>query len=189
MKKAFNTIYKRLLKLKLDENILCSTFWRKIIDLHNNYDENACWKLLTNNFEWLINSGVASTSDIKKWFNETELNSHNIYITGTIHITDKKAIGLGDAKITADGHSKVILFDYAHCEAFDSSFVKGFQNSTFRVKECIGEAFDKCKCIADYQSKVEAWGNATVEAKDYAFVIKHENATGLVSSRAFSIIQ
>lgn len=189
MKNKFNIIYNRLVALKLDENILCAEFWKKIINLQVNFDEEACWKLTFDNIEWLINSGVLNTTEFKEWFDEKELSDHNIFISGQIQINDKVAIGMGNAKIVSTGHSKVILFDTAHCDAFDSSFVKGFHNSSFDVKECMGEAFNNCKCVAGYQSKVEAWDTVNVEAKDYSFVIRHDQATGLVSSRAHSVIQ
>jgi len=189
MKKALNIIHARLLELKLNENILCSEFWRKIIALNKDFNEADCWDLLTEHFDWLINSKTATTNDVLSWFDENELNKHFIFSKGKHIVKDHKAIGIGTADIFASGHSKILLFDKANCVAFDSTFVKGFNDSTFDVTECVGEAFNDCKAVAGYMSKVEAWDNSFITAKDYSFVIKHDKAMVAETTRAHVVSQ
>lgn len=105
-----------------------------------------------------------------------ELNAHNIFIAGNHIIKNEFAIGIGDAIIEASGHSRIVLFDNAHCEAYDTTFVTGFNNSTMALKNCTGEAFNDCKVIAKDFSKVEAWDNAFVKAENYTCVMAHDNA-------------
>jgi len=184
MKKVLNIIYNRLLELKLSENILCSEYWRKIIALNENFNQEAAWNLFTENFDWIVNSNIITTAEIKSWFLEEELNAHNIFTTGTHKISESKAIGIGEANLEAVGHSKILLFDQAHCKAFDSTFVKGFNKSTFELKECTGEAFNDCKAVAGYNSKVEAWDNSFVTAQDWSFIIQHKGAQVAATVRA-----
>lgn len=189
MEKNFDTVYQTLLELKLDENVLCQEFWRKLMKLRANFNKADCWELIVENIEWLFHSGALEIAIFKSWFTEAELNEHGIYTKGHVKAVNEWIVGLGNVKIAASGHSKVVLFENAHCEGFDSTFIKGFGNSTFIANECVGEAFQNCKCTAGFQSKIEAWDDVIVEAKDYSMVIKHDNASGIVSSRAFSIIQ
>ena len=189
MKKVFNIIYNRLLELKLSENILCSDFWRKIKALNSNFNEEQCWNLLTEHFDWLINSKVTTTLEILSWLRTEELEAHNIFSRGSHKISDSKAIGIGTSRIEAAGHSKILLFDRAHCEAYDSSFIRGFHNSTFELKECTGEAFNDCKAVAGFNSKIEAWDNSFITAKDWSFVIQHKGVTVATTTRAVVIEQ
>lgn len=191
MEKQFNIVFKTLKDIRLDENVLCQKFWKKLVLLKENFNESDCWDLIIENGEWLFNSGALDIKLFKSWFPEDILNEHNIFTKGDFFhsINDGIAIGMGDAKIMATGHSKIILFESSHCEAHDSTFVKGFQNSSFTVQECIGEAFQNCKATAKYQSKVEAWDDTIIDAEDYSFVIKHDNCRVTLSKRAYSVSQ
>lgn len=189
MEKKFKIVFETLKDIRLDENVLCQKFWKKLVLLKENFNESDCWDLIMENGEWLFNSGALDIQLFKSWFPEDILNEHNIFTKGYHEIIDKHAIGFGDAKIHASNHSKVILFENSHCDAFDSTFVKGFQQSSFSVLECVGEAFQNCKVTAKYQSKVEAWDDTIINAEDYSFVIKHDNCRVTLSKRAYSVSQ
>lgn len=128
---------------------LCPEFWIKIQRLKNNYNEQACWLLLTENIEWILNCkehykldfDIITTVEIMSWFFSFELEAHNIHCTGETIINNDFAIGLGSAKIKATGHSKMILIDNSSAECYDTSFVSGYNQSSFVVYDCIGNAF------------------------------------------------
>ena len=189
MEKKFNIVFQTLKELRLDENILCQEFWRKILKLKENFNEGDCWDLIVENGEWLFNSGALKIETFKSWFPEDILNEHNIFTRGKFAIKDGKAIGMGNAKITSTGHSKILLWEKAHCDGFDSSFIKAFGHSTFTLKECVGEAFQNSRGVAGFQSKVEAWDNSRIEAQDYSFVVLHDNSEATLSGKAYSIRQ
>lgn len=176
MKEAFETVYLKLKQMSLDKNILCREFWLKIIALNENFDEAACWELVIENIEWLINTKTVSSYQLCQWFTKEELSSHGIYTEGKHRISNAKAIGIADAQIEAMGHSRVILFDRAMCRAFDNTFVTGFNDSAIELKNCCADAFHKCRVTATDFSKVEAWDNATVKAETYSCVMAHDNA-------------
>lgn len=188
MESKFKVVLKRLKDAKLDENILCSEFWRRIIALSKNFNEKDCWSIMVDNIEWLLNTGTITSDDLVSWFTEKQLNEHGIYSTGTHKIVDRIAIGIKDAKFEASGHSRIALFDNAFCEAFDTTFVTGFQNSSFEIKNCTGESFGNCKVVARDFSKVEAWDNSTVKAETYSFVLAHGNAQVQNSENSHTII-
>ena len=148
MESKFRVVLKKLKDAKLDENILCSDFWRKIIALSKNFNEADCWNIIADNIEWLINTDTITSDDLVSWFTQKQLNEHNIYSIGKHKIVNEIAIGIKDVKFEASGHSRIVLFDNAFCEAFDTSFITGFQNSSFEVKNCTGEAFGNCKVVA-----------------------------------------
>ena len=174
MKNKFEIVFKRLKDAKLDENILCSEFWRKIIELHRNFNKPDCWALMIDNIEWLINTGTMTTNDIKSWFTQEELNKNNIYTTGEVKIVDGFAIGMGDAKIDASGHSRVVLFDTAFAEEYDTTFITGFQNSSFVVIDCIGNAMGNCKAEANGLSIIENWTNNEVKKGVNCLIVNRE---------------
>ncbi len=164
MKKVFEIVYERLLKVK-EVGKLCPEFWGKIQYLKNNYSEKDCWQMLTQNIEWILNSkeyykldfDILTTEEIKEWFSSFELEVNNIYCKGEIAVNNGYAIGLGEAKINATGHSKILLFDKATAECYDTSFVSGYNQSTFTVHDCIGSAFHECKAHAKGLSIIESW--------------------------------
>ena len=176
MKSKFEIVFKRLKNAKLDENILCSEFWRKVMELNKRFNQSDCWALMIDNIEWLINTGTMTTGELKSWFSKEELNRHNIYTTGKVQITDGFAIGLGNVKIEASGHSRIVLFDTAFAEGFDTAFIIGFHSSSFTLNNCVGEAFNHCKVLAKDFSKVEAWDHSFVKAESYSYVLQHEKA-------------
>ena len=176
MKSKFEIVFKRLKEAKLDENILCSEFWRKAIRLHETFNQSDCWALMIDNIEWLINTGAMTTGEFKSWFSKEELNKHDIYITGKVEITDGFAIGLDKVKIEALGHSRIVLFDNAFAEGFDTTFITGFHSSSFTLNNCIGEAFNHCEVVAKDFSKVEMWDDSFVKAESYSYVLQHEKA-------------
>ncbi len=173
METKFSIVFERLKLIRLDENILCKPFWLKVMKLKKNFNEKQCWNLFVDNIEWLLNAHqhyglndpILTTSDIKTWFEESILNENGIYTKGGINIVDRKVIGLGSVIINATGHSKVVLFDSAHANCHDTTFVSGFQSSSFVVNDCIGNAFDNCIAKARGLSIVENWTENTV---DYA---------------------
>lgn len=189
LQEKFNIVFDTLKEMRLDENILCQEFWRKLVKLKANFNDSDCWKLIVENSEWLFNSGALDVGLFRSWFPEEVLNANNIFTKGMHKVNDGIAIGMGDCIIEATGHSKIILFEKAMCEAHDTTFVKGFQYSRFSVKECMGEAFQNCTAFAKYQSKIEAWDDSIIEAEDYSFVIKHDNAKVIASKRAYLVSQ
>lgn len=174
MQDKFNIVFNRLNQAKLSENVLCSEFWLKIIKLQKNFNEDDCWALLIDNIEWVINTGIMTTDDLVSWLLPEDLNKHNIYIEGEHEIKDAKAIGIKNARINATGHSKIILFDNAHCQAHDSCFVTGFNNTSIELKNCVADAFHSCKVLARDFSKVEAWDNSSIKAETYSSVLAHD---------------
>tara|TARA_B110001450_G_scaffold130424_1_gene122696 strand:+ start:2708 stop:3277 length:570 start_codon:yes stop_codon:yes gene_type:complete len=188
MESKLKIVIERLKAAKLGENILCSEFWRKIIALSESFNEKDCWSLMIGNIEWLLNTGIMTSDDIVLWFTEKQLNKHGIYSKGTHKIVDGKATGIKKAKFHVSGHSRIVLFDTAFAEGFDSTFITGFQNSSFEIKNCTGESFGNCKVVARDFSKVEAWDNSTVKAETYSFVMAHENAQVQNSENSHTII-
>lgn len=176
IKNKFNTVVERLKKMNLSEDILCSEYWRKILKLHQNFNEKDCWKLLFDNIEWLINADVVSSKELQKWFTKEELEKHNIFVSGTHELKNTEAIGLGNAKLDVTGHSRIILFDDAFCDAGDTTFVTGFNNSSFVLNECVGTAFHNVEVTAKGFSKVEGFDNAEITGHNYSYVILNDNA-------------
>lgn len=174
MRNYLDIIIERLKKTELESNTVCTEYWRKIADLKENFNEKDFWYLLTNNIEWLINTKTITTNELIRWFTPEELNANNIFIAGEHKIKNGFAIGIAEAKIEASGHSRIILFDNAHCEAFDTTFVTGFNDSSMDLKNCVGEAFNNCKVIAKDFAKVEAWDNAIVKAESYSCIMAHD---------------
>lgn len=182
MKDKFEIVFKRLKDAKLDENILCSDFWRKIIKLHENFNEAECWELTTQNIAWLfkaksffgISSEILKPSELKEWFTEAELNAHNIYTKGNHYLTNVQVIGMGNVRLEVYGHSEVILFETAHANCGDTTFVKGYDNTTFTATDCIGNAFENCKAKAVGVSIVENWSNNAVEKVGDCLVVDRE---------------
>ena len=178
MKKIFEIVYSRLLKVK-EIGKLCPDFWRKIQILKVNYNEDACWLLLTQNIEWILNTkehyqldfDLLSTNEIKEWFSSFDLEAHNIYFKGEITVNNGFAIGLGEAKINATGHSKVILFDNATAECYDTSFVFGYNQSSFVVNDCIGNAFHNCKSQAKGLSIIESWSSIKPQKSSQSLIV------------------
>ena len=188
MEEKFNIVFNRLKALKLNEKILCSEFWRKIIALSKNFNEEDCWEILISNIEWVINTGVMTTDDLSSWFTKTQLKEHNIFFSGDHNINHGFAIGIKTANIEATGHSRIVLFDNANCKAFDSTFVTGFHNSKIEIKNCVADAFNNCEVIAKDFSKVEAWDNSKVKAETYSCVLAHDNAQVENSDNSHTVI-
>lgn len=188
METKFNIVFKRLKEAKLDENILCSEFWRKIIALSKKFNEKDCWDLTVENIEWLINTNTITTDDLISWFTEEELVAHNIFVSGHHEIKDDFAIGIKTAVIEAVGHSKIILFDHATCEAYDTSFVKVFNNSIVHLNNCVADAFHNSRVIAKDFSKVEAWDDVKVIASGYSCILAHDNVQVQNSENTHTVI-
>jgi len=172
MEDRFNIVFERLKEAKLDGNILCSDFWRRIISLRNNFNEADCWGLMIGNIEWIVNTGTMTTDDIVSWFTKDELEAHGIYFEGRVNVVDGKAIGLKNVHIFAAGHSRVVLFDNASCEAYDTTFVTGFNDSGFVVTDCIGTAMGNCTSEAKGLSIVENWTTNTVKKGVHGLVVE-----------------
>lgn len=170
MKNKFDIVFNRLKEVKLNENVLCKVFWLKILKLHQNFNEVECWQLMTENISWLfkakqhfgIDIDIMTSNEIREWFTEEELNAHNIYSKGKHHVSNAQVIGLGDVKLEVDGHSEVFLFDNSFGDCGDTTFVKGYDNSTFVVSDCIGNAFENCNSEAKGLSIIENWTNNKV---------------------------
>lgn len=189
MKQHFETVYLRLKNIALDKNILCSEFWKKIIALRNDFNEKEAWRLTVGNIQWLVNSKVIATDDLVKWFGIDTLIENNIYIDGDVLVKDAFAVGLQNARIKAVGHSRIILFDNAHADCFDTTFLSAHQRSTATLLDCSGELFDNASCDAKGYAKVEAWQESRVNADNYCYVIKHDNAQVNSSAQVYVLNQ
>ncbi len=187
MKNKFNIVFKRLKKAGLGENVLCAKLWQKLIKLHQNFDEELCWAIFMENIAWLINNNIITPGNIKTWFSIAELNKHHIYTSGSYTIKDSLAIGFGDVKFKALGHSRVLLFENAFCTAFDTTFVTGFQDSFFIVTDCLGQSFHHSKVIAKGLAKVEARDESYAKAESYSYIISYDNSTVEKSGKSYSI--
>ena len=175
MKKAFDIVFGRLKEKSVDKNVLCSPFWRKVLRLKESFSENEAWELLLDNIEWMINMEVISTAELHDWFTDEELVTHGIYSSGDVLVNNDRCIGIGSAHIKATGHSRVILFDTSTCDAYDTTFVSGYNHSLMTVNDCLGTAFHNCKVQVNGYGKVEAWQNSTVIAKNFSYVILHDD--------------
>ncbi|WP_417444647.1 hypothetical protein [Joostella sp.] len=176
MKKVFEIVFERINKIRLESEI-CVDFWSKLLRLKGNYNESECWDLLFDNIEWLVNKNIIKTLELIEWFSEKELSDHNIYFKGSHVIKNNKAIGIGNCYIEASGHSKVILFDSARCEGFDTSFVTCFNNSKATVKDCIVNGFHNAKIVVKGFGLCEAWDDCIVVAENKSVVRKNENVS------------
>ncbi len=177
IQEKFNTVIERLKSMNLSEELLCSEYWRKILKLQKNFNEKICWKLLFDHIEWVINTGTVSSQELQEWFGKEELSKHHIYTEGKHELKNVEAIGLGTAQLEVSGHSRIVLFDNAFCNASDTTFVTGFNNSSFVLNECVGTAFHNVKSTAHRHSKIEGFDNAEIKGYNYAFVILNDNAT------------
>lgn len=177
MKKAFDIIYLKLKELSIDENILCKEFWFKIVRLRENFNEKAAWELFKSNIQWLIKSKVITHADIIQMFEDSELAEYGIYFEGLVVCKDDIVVGFGDCKISASGHSRVILFDQAEADCYDSTFATGYDKSKITLNDCVGEAFGKCQVIAKGYSKVELWEESFCIGKNYSYIIAHDIST------------
>ena len=184
MEKVLHEIIDRLKKANFDQNVLCKEYWSKLLHLQQNFNENQAWELLLDNIEWIINTGTITTAELKQWFTADELKTNHIY-QDTAVINNGIAIGIGNAKIEATGHSRVILFDYASCEAYDTTFVKGFNHSQMTLHNCIGDAFSNCKVTAKDHAKVEAWDSADVTLETYSYLYAHDKVTHTKSKNCY----
>lgn len=189
MKKAFLTVYNQLKALSVDENILCSEFWLKVIRLKENFNEKEAWNLLKENIQWLMINKVINTNQLKDWFDSSELANNGIYIEGHIVCKDEFIIGLGSAAINASGHSRIILFDKAVADCYDTTFVSGYNLSSFTLNDCIGEAFDNAKVTAQGYAKAELWGESNCIAENYSYIIKHEKAKVYKTENVYVLAQ
>ncbi len=177
IKEKFNIVIERLKSMNLSEEILCSAYWRKILKLQKNFNEKICWKLLFDHIEWCINTETISSQELQEWFTKEELAKHCIYTEGKHELKNVEVIGLGTAQLEVSGHSRVVLFDKAFCSASDTTFVTGFNDSSFVLNECMGTAFHNVKVTANRHSKVEGYDKAEIEGFNYALVILNDEAT------------
>ncbi len=177
IQEKFNTVIERLKAMNLSEDVLCSEYWRKMLKLQKNFNEEACWKFLFDHVEWVINTGTVSSKELQEWFTKEELAKHHIYTEGKHELKNVEVIGLGTAKLEVSGHSRVVLFDNAFCNASDTTFVTGFNDSSFVLNECVGTAFHNVKVVAHRHSKIEGFDNAKIDAHNYAYVILNDDAT------------
>lgn len=177
MKDKFDLIFKKLNELRLDENILCKEFWFKVVRLNQNFDQAECWNLFINNIEWLINSNVITTTQIIEWFTYEELELHGVFVSGIHKVKDTKVIALGSAEIEASGHSKVTLFDSASCEAYDTSFVTCFHNSSAIGKGCILNGFHNSRLKIKGFGIAEGWDHCSIIGEGQSVVRLHEEST------------
>lgn len=176
MKRVFETVFDRLREKSLDTNVLCAPFWRKVLKLKEEFDEGEAWELLLDNIEWMINMEVISTTELLNWFLSEELESHGIYFKGDVLVNNDRCIGIGKAHIKATGHSRVVLFDKASCDAYDTTFVSGYNHSFMRINDCVGNAFHSCKAQVRGYGKLESWSNSDVIAKNFSYVVLHDQA-------------
>lgn len=175
MKKAFQIVFKRINKVRLESDI-CADFWGKLLRLKDNFNEDDCWHLLFDNIQWLVAKKIIKPSELLKWFSEKELIDHNIFFKDNHLVKDAQAIGFGNARIEAVGHSKVTLFETSKCEAFDTSFVTCFDRSEAIVRDCIVNGFNDSKITIKGFGLCESWDNCTVTAEGRSVVFKHENS-------------
>lgn len=179
MQNKFNIVFDRLKEIKIDENVLCKPFWIKVLRLHNNFNEKDCWELMTKNIDWLLNAkkhhglniDILTSSELIDWFTEKELNANNIYISGEVEINDGYAIGLGNVKIDAIGHSQILLFDNASADCYDTTFVFGYDNSQFTVNDCMGSAFGNCMSEAKGVSLIDNYTTNEVSKSSRSLVV------------------
>jgi len=176
MKKAFNIVFDRLKEKSVDQNVLCAPFWRKVMKLKDDFKEEDAWELLLDNIEWMINMEVISTAELLEWFSYEELVTHRIYSSGDVLCNNDRCIGIGSAHIKATGHSRVVLFDKASCDAYDSTFVSGYHNSYMKINDCVGNAFHNCKSQVRGYGKLESWSKYAALAKNFSYVILHDGA-------------
>ncbi len=187
MKDKFEIVYNRMLEAELDKvisnftndrkGLLCKEYWCKMKRLHEDFNSKDCWDLIVNNIQWILGVEslygikIMSTKEIREWFSEEELNQHGIYTKGTHEFVDKYVIGMGEAHIMVSGHSRLILYDNAKGEVYDTSFVSGYMNSHFKIKEACGEAF----------------GNTTIEARGYSKVELWDKSKGIFGKNVFIV--
>ncbi len=179
MEEKFNIVFLRLEELKLNTGILCKPFWKKVLYLKQEFKEEQCWALLIDKIAWLLKakdfynleSSILTTDELVSWFSENELNDHGIYFKGRHYLSNKKVIGLKDAKFEIDGHSEVILFDNSYAECGDTTFVRGYDNSSFLVTDCIGHAFENCKAEAKGLSIIENWTKREIKSGPNSLIV------------------
>lgn len=176
MRKVFDIVFDRLREKSVDTNILCAPFWRRVMKIKDSFSEEDAWSMLTDNIEWLINMEVFSTKELIDWFKEEELNEHGIYFQGDVLCNNSTCIGLGTCNIKATGHSRVILFDTAMAKGDDTTFISAYHQSKIDITDCSGQGFHDSMATVGGYAKFEAWGNSQVNAKNYSYVILHENA-------------
>jgi|SRR5690606_3465392 len=176
MKKAFEIVFERINKLRLESDI-CADFWGKLLRLKDDFNEDDCWFLLFDNIQWLINKNIIKSSDLLQWFSEKDLSDKNIFFKGTHEVKNNQVIGFGNAHIEASGHSKVTLFDSSHCLAFDTSFVTCFDSSTAVVSDCIVNGFHNSKITVKGFGLCESFDDCKVIAENRSVVFKHDNST------------
>ena len=179
MKEAFLKVYEVLKEMSKDPDLLCAQFWLKIKKLHDQYDEEAVWKLMFDNMTWLINTKVLTSKFLLQNFTIEELSSHNIYFQDKVIIKDAKAVLFGTAKAEVSGHSLITQFENSETECYDTTFVTLFGNSKTIVRDCIAEGFNNSKITGKGYAKIEAWENAQVISTDSDFVVLQEGAKKL----------
>lgn len=175
MKKAFEIVFDRINKLRLESDI-CTDFWGKLLRLKDDFNEDDCWFLLFDNIQWLINKNIIKSSDLLQWFSEEELIDKNIFFKGNHEVKNNQVIGFGNAHIESSGHSKVTLFDSSHCLAFDTSFVTCFNTSTAVVSDCIVNGFHNSKITVKGFGLCESFDDCQVIAENRSVVFKHDNS-------------
>lgn len=175
MKKIFKIVFERIEKRRKESDI-CADFWGKLLRLKENFNEADAWALLIGNIQWVINKKVITTQELMKWFREDKLNAYGIFSKGRHEVKDGVAIAIGNCSIEASGHSKVIVFDSASVEAFDTSFVLCHNTSHATVTDCIATGFDESKIKVKGFGLCEAWDNCNVIAEHKSVVRKHDNA-------------
>lgn len=177
MENKFLIVYERL--QKLGEGQLCDDFANRVELLKNNFNKKDCWKMVVSNIEWLLNGGkqfklgfeILTTKELTEWFSEEELNENGIYSKGDHKVQGGKIIGIRNCKLEVAGHTEVCLFDTAFADCYDTTFCKGYDNSTFRVNDCIGYAFGNSKGRAIGISIIENWTTNEMEKGRSSLVV------------------
>lgn len=177
MEKAFQEIVLRLKEMKLDENILCSPYWKKILRVVEMFEssapgaEDTAWDLFTDSFQWVMANGLVTGDELQAWFDDELLMSKGVYISKTgLDLIDKRAL-LIDCQAEIKGHSLVSCFgEKSFIDSFDTSFVT-ISGGSITVKDGIVFAFGRTHVFASGYSKVEAFDNCNCHASEFSYLI------------------
>lgn len=175
-------------RFKGEPQEICGPFWRKISTLRDHWDEPAAWELLIDNVEWLVGKGFVTTGELIKALGP-EMAYHGIYCRGDALVNNGVAIAMGDARVVATGHSRVVLFDRAVCEAYDTTFVSLYHRSTAEVDDCVGQGFHSSRATVKGYGKFEAWDDCHVKAENYSYIILHDRAMSEQTGRVHVLRQ
>lgn len=90
-----------------------------------------------------------------------------IVLSGEVEARDAEITARGASEIHARGESRVILFDWAQCDATDYTYVEAYEHSDVKLR-------DESSCRAHDNSRAHVYDSSSCEAFDMSFIVSSD---------------